>query len=379
MSVIDQIYFPFADGALTFDCQACGSKCCSLGGGFGLPRQALDELGQRYPALKYFGRATGAQDYISVSGIGPRCFLLKQDGACAIHRADGLKAKPFTCRAYPANQFHWLGDVMVVDLHKDCPFDLAASAAEEGPLSHRTLRRFILDQQRVVVGRASEEHRHYPRAEVDRIFAIERQCRDHLPERIDEPPLRFAASWDPSPAAAELEEFEASLLAFLQLGPGQTADSVEDDRRLLVNFPRIRLQCILQLSPIPYDVLQLAFPRLLVAHRIFIQLAQSLSQRPLSLSTIHGLGSDNLPMLWLLAHLDCVPRLLVADDDDFNLRLPRSQQVAVSQLVSFIASEGQRQRLTLREVLQRKGPQTISDRLMLLRSIPLPLLRRLRL
>jgi|GEM_PF-5728027 Fe-S-cluster containining protein len=378
MKIVHDIYFPFADGMLTYDCQACGSKCCKQGGGFGLPRTAFNELSQHYPALSYFGRATGSADYISVSGIGPRCFLLEQDGGCSIQRNQGLEAKPFTCRAFPANQFHWLGNVLIVDLHRDCPIQMNHENPANSLLDHAALRQFIVDHEYVIAERATREHQDFPEAKLPDLIANEVRCRDLFLQNAESPSLQVAAAWEESETTRELEAFEAMLVDFLQIRAEMREESSEIDRQLLSLFARLRMHCILQLTPLPYAELVRVFPRLFVASRLFVQLSQSVSQTPLSLSTIHGTITDNLSMLWLLAQLDRIPQLAVSEGDDFNVRLPRSQQLAVSTVLSFIAMENGKMGLTLGQILEEKAPSLPSDRLMLLRSIPVELLRRLR-
>lgn len=166
-----EVYFAFPDGIFTFDCAACGAKCCR-GFGYGSTRgERLYQL-KRSPQLRFF---VSSHRPDVVQNLPPECFFLNEDLLCRLHVEDGYSAKPRTCRLFPFNQQRIVGDTLVVTPHPGlCPLDVLPAGALSPSSSHSLL--FEEAWQ-------AEEEASAPRAEsrfgeVKAAIAIERRIRD---------------------------------------------------------------------------------------------------------------------------------------------------------------------------------------------------------
>lgn len=139
-----QVYFAFADGRLSYDCVACGAACCR---GHGYLLGGADELraqvhGRRALPVFIEARREAGRMLLGVVNTAPQCFHLTSDGACGVHTAGGLGAKPETCRLF---QFNWLrrvGPYLVVGPHQDlCPLTIADVGDRAEVSRHDQLRR----------------------------------------------------------------------------------------------------------------------------------------------------------------------------------------------------------------------------------------------
>ncbi|HWE30839.1 MAG TPA: hypothetical protein VHB97_22685, partial [Polyangia bacterium] len=113
------LHFAFADGAIGYDCVACGARCCK-GLGFALGGGELVQLLARAPAFAPF--AQPMRGAVHMFDLEDGCWALADDGRCGVELAHGREAKPSTCRLFPVNRLLRLGDTIVVDLQlTHCP------------------------------------------------------------------------------------------------------------------------------------------------------------------------------------------------------------------------------------------------------------------
>ena len=120
------LHFAFADGAIGYDCVACGARCCK-GLGFALGADELVPLLARAPALAPF--AQPVRGAVHMLDLEDGCWALGDDGQCGIERAHGRAAKPSTCRLFPVNRLVRMGAALVVDLQlTHCPLVDARTA-----------------------------------------------------------------------------------------------------------------------------------------------------------------------------------------------------------------------------------------------------------
>jgi hypothetical protein len=122
------LFHAFLDGALGYDCVACGSRCCK-GLGFALAAPELLPLATRAPGLVPFMQLRDGLVMASTSGEG--CWQLADDGRCSLEVSFGHTAKPSTCRLFPTNRLVRAGDVTVVELQlASCPIGDARDVPE---------------------------------------------------------------------------------------------------------------------------------------------------------------------------------------------------------------------------------------------------------
>lgn len=98
---------------LTYDCVRCNATCCR-GHGFSLDAssQERDRVYERanlhiFSQVRH-GNLSSRHD--TITNCPPACFFLTEDGLCGIQLEHGYDQKPETCRLFPFNQFHIVGD-----------------------------------------------------------------------------------------------------------------------------------------------------------------------------------------------------------------------------------------------------------------------------
>lgn len=115
------LFFTFLDGALRYDCAACGQACCR---GKGIAIDAARELVpllRRAPGLAPFIEPL-AGGYVRLPDVTDGCWFLRRDGLCSYEQDHGRAAKFTTCRLFPFNRVFRAGAVRVVDVNSVvCP------------------------------------------------------------------------------------------------------------------------------------------------------------------------------------------------------------------------------------------------------------------
>ena len=119
-----EIYFTFPDGALRYDCAACGQRCCR-GAGFAFAAEELVPLLLRAPSLAPHLQLRAGGTFQAVD-LTERCWFLGDSGFCDLEVAHGREAKPSTCRLFPFNRVFRVGEVRIVDVNSVlCPVEAA--------------------------------------------------------------------------------------------------------------------------------------------------------------------------------------------------------------------------------------------------------------
>ncbi|MSP62130.1 MAG: hypothetical protein EXR72_17705 [Myxococcales bacterium] len=261
-----ELYFPFLDGSLGYDCVRCGSRCCH-GSGFGVGRSQLVPLLLRRPALAPFVRASGAvATVLDLTDEG--CWFLRGDGRCGIEVEDGRDAKPSVCRLFPFTRLHRIGEVTVVEPH------LLLCPIEDRVGQGVTWRE--IEAELAVAG---SEVSHLPTAPPAglsddwsaRERAIVALCEEHLAARD---PLALAAAQLPS-SEARLLRLRAWWWRSLALDEAAArADEAELARPLALLTPAFRFASLFTVGKTPYPKALGRLPALLLATALFGGLAR---------------------------------------------------------------------------------------------------------
>lgn len=120
------LHFAFADGAIGYDCVACGARCCK-GLGFALAAAELVPLLSREPRFAPFVQPMAGA--VHVFDLEDGCWALADDGRCGVEVAHGREAKPSTCRLFPVNRLLRVDGTVIVDLQlTNCPLVDARTA-----------------------------------------------------------------------------------------------------------------------------------------------------------------------------------------------------------------------------------------------------------
>jgi Fe-S-cluster containining protein len=109
--VSERIYIPFLDGILDYNCRECGYFCCQSGDIIATPKEK-NILLREFPALGFFYREE--KNNKTTFKKFPRCWFLRTDGSCLIHRKFGYAAKPFICRLHPFYVARCAGEYAVI-------------------------------------------------------------------------------------------------------------------------------------------------------------------------------------------------------------------------------------------------------------------------
>lgn len=140
------IHFLFPDGALGYDCASCDQRCCSGSTVFHAQRDR--HVLAEHPELRPFVRPSATPSLRVLDMPRPRCFFLESTGHCQLQTKHGYRAKPATCRLYPANliwQVPGRHEHIVSVYLRVCPLRLVNSTSAHTALAHGELRNAIED------------------------------------------------------------------------------------------------------------------------------------------------------------------------------------------------------------------------------------------
>lgn len=136
----DTTFFTFESGRLSYDCRACGAKCCRGHGYLVRGAGELRALLALRPAIRFFLVPAKGHEVFQVNNFGPGCFFLQQDGLCRVQLERGYTAKPETCRLFPFNRMRQLGGFLVVSPHAQlCPLDVVDAGQTHSASFHEGL------------------------------------------------------------------------------------------------------------------------------------------------------------------------------------------------------------------------------------------------
>jgi Fe-S-cluster containining protein len=119
-------FFTFHDRSLRYDCAACGSACCKGVGLALVPEVELLSFARLEPRLathlKFTSRLAEPLD------CSTGCWMLREDGRCAIEETVGYAQKPAICRLFPYTRILRAGGVQILDVNsKICPLQDATA------------------------------------------------------------------------------------------------------------------------------------------------------------------------------------------------------------------------------------------------------------
>ncbi len=112
------LYIPFLDGVIGYDCQTCQAGCCKAGSIGALDRER-DFLLSKWPALAVF-QTSQRPNQTTFAKAAPQCWFLQDDLRCAIEIGYGRDQKPHICRTHP------------VYLHPQLEQDLVVTSVSSG-------------------------------------------------------------------------------------------------------------------------------------------------------------------------------------------------------------------------------------------------------
>jgi Fe-S-cluster containining protein len=140
------IFVPFLDGLVDYDCRLCGARCCQTGGGLlvATPEESR-VLKEKFPGLGLFFLKTHEAENgpMDIYRKYAPCWFLDGDGLCRIEKEHGLSAKPFACRHHPFYVMRGGGAYVVAG--KGCaPGGLEGGLAVVRPARKRRLSREAL-------------------------------------------------------------------------------------------------------------------------------------------------------------------------------------------------------------------------------------------
>jgi hypothetical protein len=352
------VYFSFADGALGYDCDECGYRCCR-GASFGATQSEMVQLGKHYPRLPMFvqPQRDPNEPLVGLQNFAPSCFFLGDNGHCRIQTEHGRALKPYVCRVFPANQLQRSGVILFVSTNFLCPL----RPAREGDARVRYAD-IIADLQasiEVPTQLPSTDEALLPEA----LLTHEAFLRD-LP--IDEDLLTriarcdvMSSRWDKEPklpSAAIVSAHRAHLIGLRQqmsellgLEKEIVGNAPRFARELAIMMPRLRLQLLRARPPAAPIADYLALlGRPLLALTVYLELMASLGT-PITLAGIDHAWRAAQSFCEVLAAIDRVPTLTLVNEEP--LVLFRTQEAAMQRFLRFVHEENPRRRLSLGEVL----------------------------
>src|SRR5688572_23720227 len=122
-----ELFFAFADGAITFDCAPCGRCCKSVG--TGIDRAQLETSEDLQRMLVFLDPAGTTRPLVSVFTFADGCRQLTPDNLCDLHRRGGPQAKPRICRLFPFSRLVDLDGMWTLLPQGHCPWVGSAAPA----------------------------------------------------------------------------------------------------------------------------------------------------------------------------------------------------------------------------------------------------------
>ena len=305
----DHVYFAFASGRLGYDCVSCGAKCCRAHGYEVLVERELQQHLATQHAVRFFldPCEAGADNHVHARNFNPACFFLDGHGRCGLHVDRGFAAKPETCRLFPFNDLHRVGEFLIVAPHPTlCPLAVLPSGESSDASDHGDLLAMMCAGGiGTHVGETAGNG-----ADVPAVIAFERRMCELADAQLD---------------ATRYSTFAAAQLA----ASGQATDAVDrflemldevlgerrpdgDDRdatlaRTMVGMtPAIRARILFAYGEIPGRADIERVPYLLLVLHTFAALARQAGMAEVTFQTVMGLFDTFRPLLLMLADVDRV-------------------------------------------------------------------------
>ena len=346
MSRTRELFFPFLDRSLAYDCQSCGSSCCKASGIALEARTELIQFARFAPRGAAFLRPSSHGERLAeLQHLLDGCWMLRPDGLCDVEVQEGHAAKPSVCRLFPFNRLQDADTAVVVGIAAAlCPMRDAADARDgqswEG-LRHELLREPLEELPPQPLPPAAQELKW---------LEFEAQLRDaSLAHLHDADYVSFAAFQEaaalallkntplPEPHAPELAERGERLAGLLREWRGLFGSA--DDPRLPEASRRAarqatlltsswRMQWLLRGNPDDYPTELQRLPRQLLASALLVELQHLAHRRVAELRVAMQTRLATLPHA----------ALLTLFDKRLTLRAPLQAISAPAELRALIAA-----------------------------------------
>ncbi len=379
------IYFPFSDNALAYNCVECGGRCCK-GFPFHATATELVQLGKCNPGIEVFARERDGN--VELTSLPGGCFFLSEDNLCSVEAKLGKENKPYVCRTFPLNRYHWSGPVLIVSPRSMCPVKLAGGNPSDTVVTHAdvlgemkaswhgismTRREWVLGRNR----RSRDTERPWTRE----LVQFEMSMLGLVDELSDCDNLELW-SWQ----AAALQGFpdyepptevsrnakREELLRHAQAGARflgiELADHLDlySDRNLRALGSIVRCQLLLEAPWLEHrEALDMAAPTLVNLSLLTLQ-ARRLAPRSPTLEATRALIDRMLWPALLLSYLDMLPWLDFAETAGDTIAVPELSALADRAIDAIHANTDD---LTLAEILGRIGANDLPKALHVLSEL----------
>lgn len=384
MEAFERVYFPFADGIWSYNCAACGSKCCK-GYGFSATQQEFIQLSRRHPRLALFADAAGSNGIVPLNNLSDRCFFLQDDGYCRVQNEDGYAAKPFVCRTFPLNVYRLSesAGTLFVSPNVLCPIKRFEGQPGDYQVRHADLLQEVAQAADAIRATAQGvQAQARPDAPTfERVWSaadiqFETWCRDFVPtaaETLSAVAYHAAAlvHWEATQAlpagnfvgSADAQACHDNMLAVVRRSAASLglepfdAEAALRQPHLLSLVPMLRVWMIEMLTSLHIsDVLGMV-PATFANLALFAHEAAHLSQRPLTLTECASIQRRYAGAATLMAFLDDTPWLETIPDTA-PPSSPTNVNLASLQIVAGLRAQ---QQLRLSDWLAQCGAHTPPD------------------
>jgi Fe-S-cluster containining protein len=313
----DHVYFAFASGRLGYDCVSCGAKCCRAHGYEVLVGRELQQQLATHHALRFFldPCETGADQHFHARNFNPACFFLDGQGRCDLHVNHGFDAKPETCRLFPFNDLHRVGDFLIVAPHpKLCPLAVLPPGELSDASDHDDLLAMMCASgigTHVLETAANG-------TDVPAVVALERRICEMAEQQTHATRYatfaaeqlavsrKDAADDGRQRAAKDVDVFLATVHDVLREHPPAGDDDPTLLRTMVGITPAIRARIVFGYGEIPGPADLERVPYLLLALYTFAGLARQAGMGAVTYQTVMGLFDTYRPLLMVLADVNRV-------------------------------------------------------------------------
>jgi Fe-S-cluster containining protein len=354
----ERIYFTWPDRGLSYECRGCGACCKGLGIGLDAASGQVESLTGHYPELIPFLRKRGD----TWTAFNPRgqCWFIDGEGLCRIEVDHGRETKPASCRLFPFNRIFRIGSWTIVDYNSViCP--LQAATAGDGIAHDDVVADIEAVKDKTVVG--TQLPASNPGGEGRRFVMRERAIATAC--------FASDASVD-SVWKAQTEESLDDARALLSaaadavLGNGLRAPSGATLRDALLLTPSMRFNELY--GPRQYDTRDHVADMLARVHLAwlhFVAVGAELAARDLSLQESTTIWSEQMALVYVMAHWDCVPALEPG---------PQTIETDVARTVATAAVDGAKRETTGQILEPALSGMSAPDRVIAVKSLE-PMLR----
>lgn len=326
----ENTYFTFNDGLYFYNCIECGFKCCK-GEGFGATKKELLFLKKHYPMLPYFTEPNNRRKNTGglLMNFKPKCFFLEEDGLCKIHRQHGRLHKPFVCKTFPANNYYFSNNYLIVGFNFLCPLQIGKPSKNSYLVTHNELLSDInhykdhlknLISSRFMVDIKNDSS---IRTLDSNIIKNEIWCRDEPHKRKISDIFDLLALTHFSPIYNKTENDKSfneikifykkkweEIAEYLKVNDfDKIFNSINDDL-IIALYPEIRMMFLRRFPHIKYDhACNVSINSLICAIVVFAKITSMTFESKLSIQAIHAFSAKLLPAFYLLGKISSIPNI----------------------------------------------------------------------